>query len=60
MIDFMRQRLSQKRHHIRASPPGNPDLSSVNTDRAIFAGMVDLEDSGDGQEVLSIWFFAHE
>ena len=51
VIDLMRQRLFQKRHDIRAAPPGNPNLRPVNPDRAMLAGMVDLQDSGDGQRV---------
>lgn len=54
VIDFMRQRLFKKRHDIRTSPPRNPNLRPVYPDRAVLTGMVDFEDSGDGQAVIVV------
>jgi hypothetical protein len=42
---FVLEKLSQFRLQIGLSPPGGEQLRTINVDRAVLTGMVDLDDS---------------
>ena len=54
MLDLMAQHFFQNCRNIRIQPACDGDLGAINTDRAVFAGMVDLDDTGNGQRIARL------
>lgn len=44
MLPLLLQKFIELRQHVWRAPPGEPALRSINANRAMLAGMIDLED----------------